>query len=126
MVAKMILPLLGGTPGVWNTCMVFFQAALLCGYLYSHLLTTWFNRKAQTIIHAALLLLPFLVLPIAVSSKEVEALSFTANPIPWALSVLAVSVGLPFFVVSTTGPLLQKWFAETGHSAAKDPYFLYG
>ncbi|MCI0461432.1 MAG: fused MFS/spermidine synthase [Gemmataceae bacterium] len=124
MVARMILPLLGGTPAVWNTCMVFFQAALLAGYSYAHAAPAWLGLRRQLVLHLALLLMPLAVLPIAVSSEW--APPGDANPIPWLLALLTVSVGLPFFVVATSAPLLQKWFAGTGHPSAKDPYFLYG
>jgi hypothetical protein len=123
MVAKMILPSLGGTPAVWNTCMVFFQATLLLGYLYSHVTTKWLGVRQQAAMHLVVLLLPFLVLPLNLSAWG--APPGEANPIPWMLLMLASAVGLPFVVVSATAPLLQKWFANTGHPAASDPYFLY-
>jgi len=123
MIAKMILPLLGGTPAVWNTCMVFFQAALLAGYTYAHVTTTWLGTRRQVLLHTVLIFLPLLVLPIGLVSGWVPPND--SNPIPWLLGLLTVSVGLPFFVLSSSAPLLQKWFANTGHPAAKDPYFLY-
>jgi hypothetical protein len=124
MFAKMVLPTLGGTPAVWNTCMVFYQAALLLGYAYAHLSTTWLGSRAQARLHFVVLFLPFLTLPIGVARGWVPPVD--ANPIPWLLGLLAVSVGLPFVVVSTSAPLLQKWFAGTGHPSSRDPYFLYG
>ena len=69
MVGKMILPLLGGTPAVWNTCMVFFQAMLLLGYLYAHLTSTWLGVRKQALLHVALLFLPVLALPIVVNAS---------------------------------------------------------
>jgi SAM-dependent methyltransferase len=123
MVAKMVLPLLGGTPAVWNTCMVFFQALLLAGYAYAHAAPARLGLRRQVWLHGALLLVPFLVLPIAIAHGFLPPTG--SNPIPWLLGLLAVSVGLPFFVVSTTAPLLQRWIAGTGHRAARDPYFLY-
>ncbi|MBD1929289.1 fused MFS/spermidine synthase [Trichocoleus sp. FACHB-90] len=123
MVAKMILPLLGGAPSVWNTCLFFFQAALLLGYGYSHLTTSWFSVRRQAIIHSILLLVPLGFLPISVAKSWVPPQE--ANPIPWLLALLLFSVGLPFFVVATSAPLVQKWFADTGHPASSDPYFLY-
>jgi spermidine synthase len=123
MIAKMTLPLLGGTPAVWNTCMVFFQALLLAGYLYAHLLSRFLTVRRQALVHAAVLLLPLLSLPIAIGRDWVPP--GEASPIPWLLGLLAVAVGLPFFVVSTTAPLLQKWFSQTGSRSARDPYFLY-
>src|SRR6516165_10627835 len=122
MIAKMILPLLGGTPAVWNTCMVFFQAALLAGYAYVHVLTNGLKVRRQVLVHMVLLCIPIVVLPIGIAGWVPP---HDTNPIPWLLAVLAVSVGLPFFVLSTSAPLLQKWFADTGHPYAKDPYFLY-
>jgi hypothetical protein len=124
MFAKMVLPLLGGAPAVWNTCMVFYQAALLAGYAYAHYTTACLGVRRQALLHLGVLLLPLLCLPIAVANRG--APPGEANPIPWLLAVLALSVGLPFVVVSTSGPLLQKWFAATGHPSARDPYFLYG
>jgi hypothetical protein len=123
MLARMVLPLLGGTPAVWNTCMVFFQALLLAGYAYSHATPAWLGRRRQAILHVVVLLLPLAVLPIAVSTDWTPP--GTGNPIPALLGLLVVTVGLPFFVVSTSGPLLQRWFAATGHKRARDPYFLY-
>ena len=124
MFAKMVLPLLGGTPGVWNTCMVFFQATLLAGYAYSHVSTRLLGVRRQAALHVFLLLLPLLVLPITVASGWSPPADST--PAFWLLGLLTVSVGLPFFVVSSTNPLLQRWLTETGHPAGKDPYFLYG
>jgi hypothetical protein len=123
MIAKMILPKLGGTPAVWNTCMVFFQAALLAGYAYAHATTAWLGVRRQALVHTLVVLLPVLVLPIAVSEAWVPPTD--GYPVPAVLGLLALSVGLPFLVVSTSAPLLQKWFAGTGHASAQDPYFLY-
>jgi spermidine synthase len=123
MFAKMILPALGGSPSVWNTCLFFFQATLLLGYGYSHLTTRWWGTRRQAIIHSLLLLLPIAFLPITVAKGWVPP--HDANPVPWLLALLLVSVGLPFFVVSTSAPLVQKWFADTDHPASSDPYFLY-
>jgi hypothetical protein len=125
MIAQMILPLLGGTPQVWNTCMVFFQAALLAGYGYTHSTSTYMPTKRQTMLHVGLLLLPFLffVLPFSIGTWTP---AIEVNPIWSVLYILLLTVGLPFFVVATSAPLLQRWFASTGHRAAKDPYFLYG
>lgn len=123
MIGKMILPLLGGTPAVWNTCMVFFQAVLLVGYGYAHFSTTWLGARKQAALHLVLLVLPFLFLPLVVNRDLIKG---GENPIVGLLLLLSLSVGLPMFVVSASAPLLQKWFASTSHPAAKDPYFLYG
>src|SRR5262249_31410921 len=125
MVGKMLLPLMGGTPAVWNTCMVFFQAALLAGYAYSHVTTAKLGVKRQAILHLAVLAIPVLVLPIAISSESIRSTAATEYPVFVLLKILMIGVGLPFFAIATTGPLLQKWFAGTGHAAARDPYFLY-
>lgn len=123
MFARMVVPLLGGSPGVWNTCMVFYQAALLAGYAYAHWTTEWLGVRRQAVVHLAVLLAPLALLPIAVWTPSPPPSE--ASPIPWLLAVLGVSLGLPFFALSTTNPLLQRWFAATGHPAAQDPYFLY-
>lgn len=125
LIARMILPLLGGTPAVWNTCMVFFQAMLLAGYAAAHALTTRLRLRTQTLLYPCLLLPVFLVLPIRIGEGTLRAVPHESNPVFWLLGLLVVLVGLPFLVVATTGALLQKWFASTDHPAAKDPYFLY-
>src|SRR5437016_2163875 len=125
MIGKILLPLLGGTPEVWNTCMVFFQAMLLAGYAYAHATTRWLGVRRQAAVHLAVLVLPLVLFaalgPIAVNKNLIVG---GAHPIPGVLLVLLLSVGLPFFVVSTTSPLLQQWFSSTDHPAARDPYFL--
>lgn len=123
MFARMVLPLLGGSPSVWNTAMVFFQAVLLAGYAYVHLSTTRLGVRRQAMVHLWLLALPLLLLPIRLPPGWAPPAQ--QSPVLWLLALLAVSVGLPFFVVSTTGPLLQKWFASTRARTAGDPYFLY-
>ena len=223
-VGKIILPKLGGTPQVWNTCMVFFQMVLLAGYAYTHNATSRLSVRQQLLAHGVLLLLPLIILlpfPFALGGEFVNGSSgaitdvsdgipivitapghnletgmrvritavetakkdgkaeanapangtwditridsdhfsldtstgsgayvkgtgtfvggtpnphslwgflpvLGANPIPSTLAVLFLYVALPFLVVATSAPLLQKWFVHTGHPAAKDPYFLYG
>jgi len=124
MFAKMALPALGGSAAVWNTCMVFFQAGLLAGYAYAHGVTKRLGARWQVAAHAALLFVPLAVLPVGVSASQ--ALTAGVNPVSSLLWMLLVSVGLPFFVLSTITPTLQVWYAQTGHEYAKDPYFLYG
>ena len=215
MIGKFILPKLGGTPQVWNTCMVFFQMALLAGYAYTHNATTRLSLRQQLVAHLVLLVLPLIILlpfpfafggefvqpetgsitaasnavPIEITTASAHKLttgmrthitgiqgntaadgvwtvtvidankfslnmskgngayesggSFVGgepnphslwgfvpdlgtNPIPSTLLILLIYVALPFIVVATTAPLLQKWFVHTGHPAARDPYFLYG
>jgi hypothetical protein len=123
MAGRMLLPLLGGVPAVWNTAMVFYQATLLAGYAYAHFATKQLGVRRQAALHLPLLLLPLLALPIAIPHGWTPPT--THNPIPWLLTVLAVMVGLPFFIVSATSPLLQRWFSASGHRDAHDPYFLY-
>ena len=103
--------------------MVFFQAALLGGYAYAHATTAWLGIRRQTILHLALLAVPLAVLPLGVDASRLPG--GEANPVLGVLVLLSLSVGLPFFVVSATAPLLQHWFTHTGHRAARDPYFLY-
>ncbi len=123
MVARMVLPLLGGSPAVWNTAMVFYQAVLLGGYAYAHFATRRLALRRQVLIHFVVLLLPLLVLPIGIPKGWTPPTAH--NPIPWLLALLLVAAGLPFFAVSVTSPLLQRWFSTSGHRAAGDPYFLY-
>ncbi|MFZ4575181.1 MAG: spermidine synthase, partial [Phycisphaerales bacterium] len=118
---KLLLPLLGGSPSVWNTCMVFFQALLLGGYLYSHLISKVKSVLVQGVVHAAVLGAAWFALPIALHSQTPD----DAHPTAWLLESLLRMVGLPFFCVATTGPLVQRWFSRTDHKHAKDPYFLY-
>lgn len=125
MFTKMVMPVLGGTPAVWSVAMVFFQTVLLAGYAYAHGLTRWLDPRIAAVVHLALMVVVLVVgLPIAFGSgwgtppEEGQAL--------WLIGVFTVSVGLPFFAVSANGPLLQAWFARTGHPHADDPYFLYG
>ena len=123
MFAKMALPVLGGTTAVWTTCMLFYQATLLAGYAYANTVTRRINPKWQAILCAGLALAPLLILPFSFPAGRVPPVE--RNPIPWLLMILTFVVGLPFFVLSTVGPTLQKWFAGIGHPLSDDPYFLY-
>jgi hypothetical protein len=125
LVAKMLVPLLGGSPSVWNTCIVFFQALLLAGYAYTLLISQHLSVKNQAIVHALLLLSSALVLPFALSNHVRSSLPSQESPILWLLTTLFVTVGPPFLLLSATAPLLQRWFSYTSHKAARDPYFLY-
>jgi hypothetical protein len=125
MIGKMVLPILGGTPGVWNTCMVFYQAALLAGYTYAHLSTNWLGFRSQVVIHVLLLGLMFRFLPIVVPANFSTTPSQGIGPAFWLFAVLIASAGFPFFVVATMAPLLQRWFSYSGHAGSSDPYFLY-
>ena len=125
LVVRMLLPLLGGAPAVWNTCMVFFQALLLAGYAYALLLSQKLSLRNQAVVHAALLIAGGLVLPFALSSRMLSTLPTQTSPIGWLLTTLLLTVGPPFFLLSATAPLLQRWFSHSEHKSAADPYFLY-
>jgi spermidine synthase len=122
-VARTVLPILGGTPMVWNTCVLFFQILLLAGYAYAHGVTTWLGSRRSSAAYGVVLLLPFLTLPFSIGPDAQPPAG--GNPIGWLLLVLTKSIGLPFFALAATAPVLQRWFADTDHASAKDPYFLY-
>jgi hypothetical protein len=122
MAAKMVLPLFGGSSSVWTASMVFFQSVLLGGYLYAHGTTRTLGLRRHLSLHSALLLASVAALPIGQHLVAPEA---DSSPTLSLLGLLALSVGVPFFVVTTASPLLQRWFYATGHTAGRDPYFLY-
>jgi hypothetical protein len=123
MFTKMVLPRLGGSPAVWSVAMVFFQALLLLGYAYAHLLTRVLPGRGAVLVQVGVMAVAVLTLPLAIRAgwgrppQSGEAL--------WLISLFAVSIGLPFFALSANGPLLQAWFARTDHPSASNPYFLY-
>ena len=121
--ARLVTPLLGGSPAVWNTSMAFFQGALLVGYLYAHLLARLKDLRLQSAIHVGVLILAGLTLPIHVSG--VFGAPSSEHPALWLVGVLTLSVGAPFAVASATAPLLQSWYARSGRADADDPYYLY-
>ena len=125
MVTKLVLPMLGGSPSVWNTAMVFFQTALLAGYGYAHLLQRLPSMRAQMATHLVLLALAALFLPLQISGVLGDP--DPSAPIGWLLATLALSVGAPFAVLSATAPLLQAWYARVrvGYADGKNPYVLY-
>ena len=124
MFAKMVLPVLGGSPSVWAVAVFFFQAALLAGYCYAHFLI---NRAPP---HADR---PASIWPCACWRSSRLPIGLPAGwgdpppgePYLWQLGLFTVAIGLPFMAVSANAPLLQAWFARTGHPDARDPYFLY-
>src|ERR1019366_88718 len=120
-IAKIILPWFGGSAAVWTVCMLFFQMALLLGYLYAHALVRYLKPRTQMLVHAALLLVSALALPIYpnASWKPLNG----DEPTLRILGLLAMTVGLPYFLLSTTGPLLQAWYARRFRGAM--PYRLY-
>jgi hypothetical protein len=123
MVAKLLLPLLGGVPAVWTTSILFFQSVLVLGYAYAHFALRRFGPRRQAALHSAVVLVPLAALPIGLPHGWTPPAE--ANPGPWLIWTLARTVGLPFLVVSSTGPLIQRWFATTSHRGARDPYFLF-
>jgi hypothetical protein len=122
MVGKMVLPLLGGAPAVWNTCLAFFQVALVVGYAYAHGTLAWLGARRQALLHLCIVAAPLLALPVRVAASDVAG--WPAGPSPsWRLlGLLAVKIGLPFVALATTAPIVQTWFS---HSTRKEPYFLY-
>ena len=124
MVAKLVLPLLGGSSSVWNTSMAFFQIALLVGYAYAHGLQRIASVRNQALVHCAALAIAALVLPLRV--HELAGPPSSDHPNLWLLTVLTLSIGAPFAVLSATAPLVQAWHARTiGATDGKEPYVLY-
>jgi hypothetical protein len=125
LIAKTLLPLLGGAPAVWNTCLLFFQSMLLMGYLYALASSRWLSLRSQAAVHIFLILL----IAIYLFRSPVHAPVLTAlqqgTPTRWLLETLLFSVGPPFFIISASNPLLQSWFSRLQHYLAIDPYFLF-
>ncbi len=120
-ISKMILPWFGGSSAVWSTCMLFFQMVLLAGYAYAHWLSHSFPPRRQVLIHVGLMALALLTLPI--SPSDYWRPEDGSRPSLRILLVLARHVGLPYFLLSTTGPLVQSWFGRV--YPGKSPYRLY-
>ena len=123
MIARLVLPSYGGSATVWSTSSLFFQVLLLLGYVYTHATTRRLGTRWQPPVHLLVLLAPLVVLPIALPANAAPPVD--TSPILWLLRVLAVMIGLPFLVISTTGPLLQRWYSWSGGPRAHDPYFLF-
>lgn len=121
LVSKYILPWFGGTPAVWSACLLFFQVVLFAGYAYAHLLTEKFSPRWQALIHGLVLVAAILLLPIV--PGEGWKPQGDESPIPRILALLTATVGLPYFALSATGPLLQRWFSLAEPEAS--PYRLY-
>src|SRR5689334_16747493 len=119
--AKLILPRFGGAAAVWAACLVFFQCALLLGYLYADLTSRRLTPPRQAQLHIALLLLSLLFLPIAPRFSESHRAG--SDPASTILVLLSVSIGLPFVLLSATSPLAQIWYARG--SAQREPYHLF-
>ncbi len=123
MFARMALPLLGGTPAVWAIAMCFFQAVLLGGYCYAHLLKKFVPPVYAVPLHVGLMALAWFSLPVNLPMADVPAGGATAGL--WLIGLMARAIGYPFFFISATAPLLQSWFARTAHKDSANPYFLY-
>ncbi|MHC4645311.1 MAG: spermidine synthase [Planctomycetota bacterium] len=121
LIGKYILPWFGGSPEVWTTCMLFFQVLLLAGYAYAHLVASGMGRRVQAAVHIGLIIAAVAALPIIPRAgwrpENVE------YPVLRIMLLAAACVGLPYFVLSSTAPLIQKWFSRTNPGAS--PYWLY-
>jgi hypothetical protein len=120
---KLLLPMLGGAPSVWNTAMMLFQGLLLAGYAYAHVLARLNNLRREILTHIVILLVGLAFLPIAIDRTGAPPPG--ANPIFWVVSLSLVSIGWPFFALSASAPLYQSWFGRSRHPSSNDPYFLY-
>jgi hypothetical protein len=121
LVSKAILPWFGGTPAVWTTCMLFFQAALFAGYAYAHISQTRLRPRQQALLHLGVLVIAVMLLRVLPGEEWMP--TGDRPPVGEILSILAATIGLPFFVLATTGPLVQAWFAAS--FPAGTPYRLY-
>ena len=125
MMAKLLLPSLGGSAAVWNTCLCFFQGMLLIGYGYAHALQRVASVRTQALVHGGVMIAAALVLPLHIS--DLMGAPNANAPVIWLLSVLTLSIGLPFAALSATAPLVQSWYARVraGKPDGADPYVLY-
>ena len=125
MIGRMLLPSLGGTPAVWNGCMLFFQAALLAGYAWAHYGPPKLGVKNHLLVHLFLLAAVCCLLPMKIVDSW--AAPVDSNPMSWLLGQLTLCVGLPFFVISSSAPLLQRWFSLSASETEQgsEPWFLY-
>jgi hypothetical protein len=121
--AKIVLPRLGGAASVWSIAMVFFQTVLLAGYAYAHLLTRIASARRAVAVHATVMLVASLVLPLHIAAGWGKPPA--AGEAFWLLALFAASIGPPFFALAANGPLLQAWFVRVNHPASRNPYFLY-
>ena len=123
MVGKILLPALGGVPAVWTTCMLFFQAALLAGYLYAEKGIALLGCARQSMLHLLLMICSWLLLPVNIALTGAE--SAYATPVGWLIARLSASIGILFFLLAANAPLIQRYYAQSGQPDAEDPYFLY-
>lgn len=120
-IGRAILPWFGGSPAVWTTCMLFFQVVLLAGYAYAHVLTRFLTAKQQAVVHLSLIVGALVALPILPDPSWKPTAG--GDPTLRILALLAMHVGLPYFLLSATGPLMQAWFARA--VVGVSPYRLY-
>src|SRR5260370_39332229 len=123
MFTKMVLPRLGGAAAVWSVAMVFFQAALLAGYVYAHLLTRVVPGRASVLVHLGVLLIACSALPLHIASGRGQPPS--RGEAFLLLGLCATSIRQPVVALAANGPLMQAWFVRTDHPSARDPYFLF-
>lgn len=123
MFAKMVLPVLGGSPSVWAVAVFFFQMALLVGYCYAHVLNSRVPIGSAGYVHLGLCAIAVICLPLGLPAYFGEPPP--GEPYLWQIGLFAVAIGLPFVAVSANAPLLQAWFARSGHPDGRDPYFMY-
>jgi hypothetical protein len=121
LIGKYILPWFGGAPSVWTICMLFFQTLLLAGYAYAHFTSRWLKARAQVVVHMILLVGALALLPITPSDSWKP--HGPENPVLRILGLLVVSLGVPYLVLSSTGPLMQYWFSRAKPGVS--PFRLY-
>src|SRR5450631_481614 len=121
LISKFILPWFGGSPAVWTTCLLFFQVVLFCGYGYAHLSTRYLAPRVRVVVHCVLLVGAVLLLHVA-PGEQFKPLN-ADDPTLHILTLLSVTVGLPYFALSSTGPLIQAWFSNVYPN--RSPYRLY-
>jgi len=125
LIAKSLLPIWGGAPAVWTTCLLFFQSILLIGYVYALAASRWLSLRIQIAVHVFLLMLIAIQLWWSPFNAPALSASRQGHPTVWLLETLLLSVGLPLFIISASSPLLQSWFSRSRHALAVDPYFLF-
>jgi SAM-dependent methyltransferase len=121
MLARLLLPVFGGSPAVWNTCMIFFQVLLLAGYAYAHASLRALGLRRQAVLHGAVLVASLVALPRATGL----VVGSTTSPVLSILGTLTLVAGVPFFVLSTNSSLTQRWFNAGGFQRGADPFWLY-
>lgn len=119
---KLLLPVLGGVPAVWNTALMYYQAALLAGYLYAHVTVRLLGPRRQAVLHVAVTAVVLVTLPLTGPEATGAAVE---RPVAWVLGTLTASLAAPFVLLAATAPLLQRWLAAVDVSRRLEPYTLY-